>query len=172
MSKAKTPTKITMRIMHRYLGYFLSGIMVFYAVSGTVLIYRDDDTFKVDKLVEKTIEANLSPEAIGATLKMRDFAVTRVEGDLVYFETGQYNTSTGEASYTVRALPSFLNRITELHKATTDDPFFWLNNLFAICLAFFVLSSFWMFKPKTKIFRRGLLVALGGFVFALIWIFW
>ena len=36
-----------MRIAHRYLGFFLLGIMVFYALSGIILIYRDTDTFKL-----------------------------------------------------------------------------------------------------------------------------
>jgi uncharacterized iron-regulated membrane protein len=35
-----------MRIFHRYLGFFLSGIMTVYALSGVVLIFRDSDFFK------------------------------------------------------------------------------------------------------------------------------
>ena len=30
-----------MRIFHRYLGFFLAGIMAVYALSGIVLIFRD-----------------------------------------------------------------------------------------------------------------------------------
>jgi uncharacterized iron-regulated membrane protein len=41
MSKKKTSG--TMRIFHRYLGFFLSGIMTVYALSGVVLIFRDSD---------------------------------------------------------------------------------------------------------------------------------
>ena len=35
-----------MRILHRYVGFFLAGIMSVYALSGIVLIFRDGDTFK------------------------------------------------------------------------------------------------------------------------------
>ncbi len=52
-----------MRIMHRYLGCFLTGVMFVYAVSGTILIYRDTNIFKVDTLVEKNIDPNLYPES-------------------------------------------------------------------------------------------------------------
>lgn len=32
-----------MRVYHRYLGFFLAGIMAVYAISGVVLIFRDTD---------------------------------------------------------------------------------------------------------------------------------
>jgi uncharacterized iron-regulated membrane protein len=35
-----------MRIIHRYLGFFMAGIMVMYSVSGVVLVYRDTDFLK------------------------------------------------------------------------------------------------------------------------------
>ena len=35
-----------MRIIHRYLGFFLAGIMAVYALSGIVLILRDTDFLK------------------------------------------------------------------------------------------------------------------------------
>jgi uncharacterized iron-regulated membrane protein len=41
MRKNNTHTK--MRLYHRYLGYFLAGIMAMYAISGITLIFRDTD---------------------------------------------------------------------------------------------------------------------------------
>ena len=35
---------MTFRILHRYLGFFLAGIMMIYAVSGITLIFRNTDT--------------------------------------------------------------------------------------------------------------------------------
>lgn len=35
-----------MRIYHRYLGYFLAGIMAVYAISGLTMIFRDTDFLK------------------------------------------------------------------------------------------------------------------------------
>ena len=49
MDKIKD-TKTFMRITHRYLGYFLAGIMAVYAVSGVLLVYRDTDFLKKENL--------------------------------------------------------------------------------------------------------------------------
>ena len=45
MAKIKD-TRTFMRIVHRYLGFFMAGIMAVYAISGVLLIYRDTDFLK------------------------------------------------------------------------------------------------------------------------------
>ena len=35
-----------MRVYHRYLGFFLAGIMFMYALSGITLTFRDKEYFK------------------------------------------------------------------------------------------------------------------------------
>jgi len=47
------------RIIHRYQGFFLAGIMFVYALSGITLIFRDTDYFKKEVLVNETIAKNL-----------------------------------------------------------------------------------------------------------------
>jgi len=42
------------RIIHRYLGFYLVGIMAVYAISGIAMIFRNDDTFKIISEVETT----------------------------------------------------------------------------------------------------------------------
>ena len=49
-----------MRIWHRYLGFYLVGIMAVYAVSGMILIFRKTDTFKKEIQVQKSISKGLS----------------------------------------------------------------------------------------------------------------
>lgn len=164
-------TGMTMRIIHRYLGFFLAGIMAVYAISGITLIFRRTDTFKQSKLVEKTLEPGLSPEQVGEALKIRELAPSKQEGDLMYFEQGTYNSQTGEAKYTVKALPYFLDKMTKLHKATTNSPLFWLNIFFGISLLFFVISAFWMFRPATSVFKKGLYFTVGGIVLTLVMLF-
>ena len=46
----------TMRVYHRYLGFFLTGIMAMYALSGIVLILRDT-LLKVDKQMVRKVPA-------------------------------------------------------------------------------------------------------------------
>ena len=43
---SKSNLNKTMRVYHRYLGFFLAGIMAMYAISGIILIFRDTDLLK------------------------------------------------------------------------------------------------------------------------------
>ncbi|MDR5591544.1 PepSY domain-containing protein [Christiangramia sp. SM2212] len=156
------------RIYHRYLGFFLAGIMAMYAISGIVLIFRNTDAFKIEKTVEKEVASNLSDDQIGKTLRIKDFKIERTEGDKVYFEEGVMDRSTGIATYKVKQLPVILESFTKLHKANTNKPLFFLNIIFGLCLLFFVISAFWMFMPSTKIFRKGIFFTIGGIILTLI----
>lgn len=160
-----------MRIVHRYLGFFLIGVMIMYAVSGIVLIFRETDTFKVEEIVEMKLQPELKSSELGKMLKIRDFKINKTENDIMYFDNGTYNKTSGIASYTTNGLPYLLDKIAHLHKATTNSPLFWFNIFFGLSLLFFAISSFWMFLPKTKTFKKGLYFTLGGFVLTLILIF-
>lgn len=163
--------KISMRILHRYLGYFLSGIMAVYALSGIVLIFRDTDFLKTDQQFEEKFAPKLSNEELGKELRYRDFKVTKEEGDIVSYKNGTYNKKTGVANYTEKDLPYVLNKLTHLHKASTDDPLYYLNIFFGCSLLFFVISAFWMYMPKTTIFKKGILFAMAGIVLTLVLLF-
>jgi uncharacterized iron-regulated membrane protein len=55
MAKRKTPFSFQVRVIHRYLGYFLSGIMFMYAVSGIVMIFRQTNFLKSEVVLEKKL---------------------------------------------------------------------------------------------------------------------
>ena len=160
-----------MRTIHRYLGFFLTGIMAVYALSGVVLIYRNTDFLKQTKTIEQQLEPNLAPEALGRELRIKKLSVTRREGDVVYFKQGTYNQVSGEAIHTTKSLPLVLEKMTKLHKATTDSPVYWLNIFFGSALLFFVVSAFWMFMPHTSVFRKGLYFTLAGVVLTIVLLF-
>lgn len=164
-------SKPSMRVLHRYLGFFLAGIMAVYAISGIVLIFRDTDFLKSEHTEEIKIEPNIKNENIGKALDLRRYNFEREEGDMVYFKNGDYNKKTGVAHITSKELPYILDKMTHLHKASTDDPLYWLNIFFGVALLFFVLSAFWMYLPKTKVFKTGLLYSLAGLVLTLILLF-
>lgn len=161
-------TSMTMRIIHRYLGFFLAGIMAVYALSGITLIFRDTDFLKQEHHFEKQLAANISPEDLGQALDIRKLSVEKTEGGIYYFKEGTYNSATGAASYTLKGLPTILEKMTHLHKAKSSEPLFFLNIFFGLSLLFFVISSFWMFMPKTEVFRKGLYFTLGGIVLTLV----
>lgn len=160
-----------MRIYHRYLGFFLAGIMAVYAISGTVLIFRKTDFLKVEKTVQKTLDQNLNAEELGKMLKIKDLKIAEQSDGLLTFEGGNYNMTTGLATYTEKDLPFVLKKMTDLHKATTDRPLFFLNIFFGFSLLFFVISSFWMFVPKASAFKKGIYFSLAGLILALLILF-
>ncbi len=160
-----------MRVIHRYLGFFLAGVMAIYAISGIVLVFRNTDTFKQQVKVEKTIAANLDGPALGQAIRIRNLGFIRTVGDIDYFNEGSYNHATGEVIYFTKELPFVLDKLTHLHKATTKDPLYFLNIFFGLSLLFFVISAFWMYMPGGKILRKGLLFTAAGIVLTLIMLF-
>ena len=159
------------RIIHRYLGFYLAGIMAVYSISGVSLIFRKTDVFK--KVVEttKTISPNLSVKDLESTLKIKNLYVNSIEGNIVYFDKGRYNKQTGEVVYSKKEIPFFLKKMQTLHKATTKSPVYWLNIFFGISLLFFVISSFWMFLPSTSVFKKGIYFSLAGILMTIIILF-
>jgi hypothetical protein len=135
------------------------------------LIFRDTDFLKSEHTEEIRIEPNVKNENIGKALDLRRYNFEREEGEMVYFKNGDYNKKTGVAHITTKELPYILDKMSHLHKASTDDPLYWLNVFFGVSLLFFVLSAFWMYLPKTKVFKAGLLYSLAGLVLTLILLF-
>lgn len=157
-----------MRVYHRYLGFFLAGIMAVYALSGIVLIFRDTDFLKSEKQQEKTLSSGITPQELGKELKIKDLKILKQENGVLYFGNGTFDTRTGVAHYTKKQLPWLLERMTRLHKADSSHPLFFLNIFFGLSLLFFVISAFWMFLPGSTVFRKGLYFALGGIVLTLV----
>ncbi|MEP2970337.1 hypothetical protein [Nonlabens ulvanivorans] len=75
-------TSLKMRIFHRYLGFFLAGIMAIYAISGIVLIFRDSDVMKREVSYTKTINAQLNEKALGQAIGDKRLKIEKVNGDV------------------------------------------------------------------------------------------
>ncbi|AGC78054.1 PepSY-associated transmembrane protein [Nonlabens dokdonensis] len=159
------------RELHRYLGFFLAGIMAVYAISGIVLIFRDTDLLKKEIITENVIETNLAGDQIGKNLKIKNFKIDREENGIVYFKNGSYEIATGKATIIKKKLPYVLDKMAHLHKAKSGEPLFFLNIFFGLALLFFVLSAFWMFMPGTQIFRKGVIYAAAGMALTLVLLF-
>lgn len=170
MSKIKS-TSFYMRIFHRYLGFFLAGIMAVYALSGIVLIFRETEFLKKEVQIERKLRSNIPQNELGAELRNKNFKVIKEDGDIIYFTNGEYNKVSGIVQYQSKELPYVLNQMTKLHKATTNQPLYYLNIFFGVSLLFFVLSSFWMFLPKTKTFKKGIYYTLAGIILTIILLF-
>ena len=164
-------TSFYFRLIHRYLGFYLVGIMAVYAISGIAMIFRNDDTFKILENTETTLAVNLDEKTLGEVLEIKGLSILKQKGSLLFFEDGTYNQATGETIYVKKELPFLLDKMAQLHKATTNSPIYWLNIFFGVSLLFFVISSFWMFLPHTSVFRNGIYFTLAGIVMTLIILF-
>lgn len=160
-----------MRILHRYLGFFLVGIMAVYAMSGTVMIFRTTDFLKRERIEEIQLEPHIAAQDLGQHMRIREFKVTSEDSNTITFEGGTYDKNTGVAEHTSMRLPFVLENMTKIHKATTASPLFWLNIFFGFSLLFFVISTFWMFAIKTSIFKNGIYFTIGGIILTLILLF-
>ena len=161
----------TARIWHRYLGFFLAGIMAVYAISGIVMVFRNTDFLKNEVVTEREVAAGLDAPAAAAALNLRDDRVDKTEGEMIYFRGVAYDGATGTATITRQELPFVLDKMTKMHKATTNSPFYYFNIFFGLSLLFFVISAFWMFLPSWPILRKGLIFAAAGIVLTLVLLF-
>ncbi len=160
-----------MRLLHRDIGYFVIGFVIIYALSGIILTYRDTDLLKKETNIEKTLPKNLDPSKLGEMLRIRDFKVAETTGTTIYFKNGSYNSSTGLAKYVTKESLPFLEKFFNLHKAPSKNAIHWVNLVFGISLLFLALSSFWMYKKGSQLFRRGLYISMAGIAIALILVY-
>ena len=158
------------RVIHRYLGFFLAGVMAMYAISGIIMIFRETNFLKKETVETRQLAPNLTGGELSPQLRM-GVKVEKKEGDVLYFEQGNYNQETGVATVKKMKLPFVLEKMERLHKATTNSPLYFFNIFFGLSLLFFVLSAFWMFLPGMPVFKKGVYYAFGGMVLTLIILF-
>lgn len=169
--KGEKSSPRNMRSLHRDIGFFVIGLTIIYAMSGIILTFRTTDFLKHETHITKNIGPNLKATELGAKMQVRSVNILRAEGDLIYFENGTYNTSTGIVDYNIKELPALLNNFNKLHKLASNSAFYVFNIVYGILLLFLAISSFWMFKPSTKLFRRGISIFAIGAVIAFTVIF-
>ncbi len=165
---ASTKLHMTFRKYHRWLGFFLAGIMAVYAVSGILLIFRPTDFLKFEQTHEYQIEAQLNAQSAVDQLRVKGLRANGESDTQVEFNYGSYDKNTGTAVITKKDYPLILAKMVKLHKATNNSPLFWLNISFGIALLFFVISAFLMFLPKLPIYKNGLKIAGVGALFTVL----
>jgi hypothetical protein len=158
----------SIRKYHRWLGFFLAGIMAIYATSGILLIFRPTDFLKFPQTEVRQLEPGLQIEALGENLRLKNFEIESESDDSITFNSGQYDKNTGETVINKLDYPKPLAKLVKLHKATNNSPLFFLNISFGLALLFFIISAFLMFMPKLPFFKNGVKISIAGAVFALL----
>ena len=169
--KEQKSIRYYLRALHRDVGFFVVGLVIIYALSGIVLVYRDTDFLTRNVQVEKKLSPGIGPSELGKMLRIKGFSVTKTEGDVVHFQSGSYNKTTGLAVYSTKELPFVLQKIVGLHKTVSGKITHWYAVLFGTLLCFLAISSFWMYPNSTSMFRRGIYIATAGAVVTAIVLF-
>ncbi len=84
--------------------------------------------------------------------------------DVIVFEEGSYDKHSGLVNYKTTEYPEIICKLNSLHASSTDSPKHWLNISYGVLLGFLALSSLWMYKPSTRMFRRGIVLSVAGLV--------
>ena len=160
-------TASSFRKYHRYLGFFLAGIMIVYATSGSLLIFRTTDFLKYEQTIERALEPGLQGKMLGSELRLKGFEISGEDDKTVTFKQGTYDKTTGQVVMLINEYPPVLAKMVKLHKATTDSPLYFLNLFFGASLLFFAVSAFFMFVWRLPTYKTGLKFAASGFVLAI-----
>ncbi len=170
MEKKQTRKSIQyyIRLLHRDIGFMLVGLTMIYALSGILLIYRSAGFLQSETAVEKKVAVDLEAGELGKALGMRYFKFERQTGDTIFFNGGTYDRTSGIATYTTREHPTVLNMLVQVHKLTNRSALHPLATVYGALLSFLALSSLMMYKPGTRLFRRGISLSAAGMVMAVV----
>ncbi len=160
-----------MRALHRDIGFLTLGLVMIYALSGIILVYRDTGFLKHEVKIEKKLSSNMKESELSRALHMKNFKVTKTEGNTLYFKSGTYNTATGVVVYKAKEVFFPLNQFIKLHKASTKSPIHFVTVIFGLLMLFMGVSSFWMFKNNTRLFLRGIYLTGSGTLLAILLLF-
>ncbi|WP_298411872.1 hypothetical protein [Hydrotalea sp.] len=157
-----------MRYLHNKIGFFITGMVIIYSLSGIIQTYRDTNFLKHNVAITKQLQPALNETQLGPALKLFDFKVTKKTADTIYFKQGTYSTISGKATYITKEWYSWVVPLTKLHKNSSKDITHYFTTLFGIALLFMSISAFWMFKPGTKLFSKGVILTALGIIASII----
>ncbi|NHO67452.1 hypothetical protein G8770_18055 [Aestuariicella hydrocarbonica] len=161
----------TFRKYHRLLGFFMAGVMMIYASSGVLLIFRTTDFLKYEQTTQRQLDAGLTGEQLGQQLRLKNFRLKQENDTDIVFEQGRYSKQSGTATLTSKDYPPLVQKLVHLHKATPNSPLFFMNVFFGFGLLFLAVSSFFMFLRQAPSYKSGMKFALAGLVVALVMVF-
>lgn len=167
-----------LRVLHRDIGYFITGIVLIYAISGIALNHRKDwNPHHI--IVQEEIEIeNVHGRSFGkkkVLCILDNFEHVPVykkhyiasNGLLkVFVENGMviYNPRTGIAEMELLEKRPVFYQINKLHIAGTKRIWVWISDIMSVLLIFVAVSGLFLVKGKNSISGRGLWYTLLGFV--------
>jgi hypothetical protein len=170
------------RVLHRDLGYFFTGMILIYALSGIALNHSGDwnpnyiiNVNKVNVTVPPDIE-NASKKVINKILQEADIDIAyknhyfpNPETLKIFLQKGSsmvIDLKTGESTVeTIRKRPLFYE-INFLHY-NPGRLWKWFSDIFAVSLIILAISGLFILKGKNGLKRRGAWFSVAGLLAAL-----
>ena len=176
--RRKRPWRVTLRGLHRDLGYLFTGVTLLYAISG--LLVNHADHFNADfDISTREVPFELPAERAAVTDEAVHAAIETIEdrgayrghdfaSDLrlkVYFDDGSlvHLMGSGTAEYETVRRRELVLRLNRLHL----HPRGWWRvfaDAFSIGLGFLAISGLMLLKGKAGFFGRGKWIAGFGLV--------
>lgn len=157
-----------MRILHRDIGFFAIGLIIIYCVSGIMLTYRDTGFLKNEIQIKKSLVPGLNSNQLFEKLREKKLKLIEENGETIQFTNGTYDVETGDVTYSKKEIPSALKALNKLHIAPSENHKHFFTILYAAALLFLAVSSFWMYRPNSKYFRRGIVTASLGVIVSVV----
>lgn len=177
--------KLTLRSVHRDLGYFYLGLIIAFAFSGIFLNHRNDwypSEYKYDakeiqvvlpadpKDINNAFVAELT-KTLGIEDKLKGFQIRRENLRVTFNETMvDINLKTGAGLQERYFKVPFLAQSTQLH-VTTNSAWIWYSDIFGIAMLVIAATGMLMMKGENGFGSRGWKLALAGIIFPLIFLF-
>lgn len=181
---SKTPIKKNntlkkwLRIIHRYLGFFMVGISLIYGISGILLNHMKgkDPAYKTVEevlLFDKNLSKDQLALAWNNNTDLPNIKMVR-EGKMSHQVLldggiGIYNIETGELSYEYHTKRPLVYWINKLHYNQVGG---WtiMADLFAVSIIFFAISGLFMVSRKNGIMGKGKWYLIAGLCVPVIYI--
>jgi len=154
-----------MRVLHRDIGFFIIGLTVLFSLSGIILLYRDRGLLRNETVIDTSLPVNLNSYELGRQLKINKFRITKIQGDIIHFRHGTYNKTTGETHAKKYSYPYIIQKINKFHMQSSRRLIHIAAAAYGVLLMFLAVSSFFMYKPGSNQFKRGVIISLCGFIF-------
>ncbi|MGQ7869890.1 PepSY-associated TM helix domain-containing protein [Sunxiuqinia sp. sy24] len=167
-----------LRNWHRDLGYFITGILLIYAVSGIALNHRKDwnpdysvvsesiqlekgewKTYSSDEIKQILLKFEIPPVYKKHFNSDQQVVKVFVENGMVIFDPND-----GQAQMELLLKRPVFYHINKLHMAATSKAWVWVADVLAVILIFVALSGLFLLKGRNGLTERGLWLTLLGFI--------
>ncbi len=170
------------RVIHRDLGYFFTGMVLIYCISGIALnhLHQWNPNYIITK-IEFTIDAPIDADTVNDEY-IKTILESQGERELLSFYfpregtmkafirngTATFNLTSGDVVIEkIRRRPLF-NQLNFLHYNNPRKVWTAISDIFAVSLIIVTITGLFIIKGQNGITRRGALLVIAGIVLPIV----